>query len=315
MLRIPDRGMVRSVNKHNSSLSVVSDWIEASLLFEENCEKVSRSDVIDQLIDSEVYVKQDFADQFLIDVWKELSRRGRRLGRSCPFAIVGKVITRKKGWRQVPAYAYCMALSMVDLYHNDWLGPMGVSHAEQGELFERIAESSLATMGWSVLRTGWASGQSNVKLPKVVESVSAHLAESRINEAVVIEYKDYNEHGLDLVISRPFHEDSRGGKPAFLVQCASGLDETSKRKTPDISTWSKLIGFSSNPVRAFVVPFSYEENAFFRLCNDVDGMVLDRYRLLSAGRNGKGWLAADLKARIIGTLETRLQGVDRLRAS
>ena len=314
MLRLPDKGILHSVNVHRSSLNIACDWLESSLLFDEDCDVVYRQDGVDQLVDSGIYDDQNFAEEFIVRVWRELYRRCLSLGSSCPYEVSGKSIRRRKRWRTVPAHAFCMALSLERFYDLDWASPLAGSYAAQGVIFERIAEASLRALGWSVLRTGWSSGQSNVRLPEVVQRVSRHLNEPNINDGVVHHYRDKNEHGLDLVISRPFFRDERGGKPTYLVQCASGDDEKQKRSTPDMATWRKFIGFSANPARAFVVPFAYEEEEFFRLCSEVDGMVVERYRLLSAGMPGKAWLPNDLKSSIAAALKARLPEIESLRA-
>ena len=36
MLALPDNGMARSIYKHNIRLDILCDWIEGSILFDEN---------------------------------------------------------------------------------------------------------------------------------------------------------------------------------------------------------------------------------------------------------------------------------------
>lgn len=85
-----------------------------------------------------------------------------------------------------------------------------------------------------------------------------------------------------------------GDGSTYLMQCASGDDWTDKLHTPDIEVLKRLITFSSSPQRGIAMPFAQEDEEFSRQCNHVDGMLLDRYRLLSA--DGTDWVSSALKA-------------------
>src|SRR5205823_3869050 len=101
--------------------------------------------------------------------------------------------------------------------------------------------------------------------------------------------------GLDLLCYRPY-DDGRVGVPVFLVQCASGQDWESKLDTPKLKIWAKIVDFASTPKKAFAMPFTLEDWDFTRKCNDNDGMLMDRYRLLAAGRARPNWISSRLRA-------------------
>jgi hypothetical protein len=209
-----------------------------------------------------------------------------------------------------------MALTMTRMFGADWPGPIGGTYIEQGDIFERVAAAAMRGQGWQVYRSGWASGINNPPFSQVVDRVAAELDEKNVNTAMVDQYAESNELGLDLVCHRPFRDDRRGGRPVFLAQCASGMaknaTEAAKAKTPDLEIWCKLISFSANPKRAYFSPHSYGDLKFFKLCNRVDGLVIDRYRLLSAGHQRARWIPRDVRDdihRVVGASLSRLSAI------
>lgn len=92
------------------------------------------------------------------------------------------------------------------------------------------------------------------------------------------------------------------------MQCASGGDWMGKLHTPNIETWKRIITFSSSPQRAFSMPFALGDDEFFRCCTEIDGVLIDRYRLLSAGSTGD-WVSASLKSDLINWLLPRLSAL------
>jgi hypothetical protein len=48
------------------------------------------------------------------------------------------------------------------------------------------------------------------------------------------------------------------------------------------------------PTKAFATPFVVSDEEFDRACLKIDGLLLDRYRLLSAGANRREWLPIEL---------------------
>ena len=139
----------------------------------------------------------------------------------------------------------------------------------------------------------------------IVEGVAAHLSEPFIVEAMVEVYDDANEEGLDLVCHLPFR-DNRGGSPCISCSAPAVSNWTQKRKTPDIEVWRRLISFSADPTRAFAVPFPLEEKEFLKTCNRVNGMVLERYRLLSPGSRNADWVSSVLRQELIDWLSPEL---------
>ena len=120
-----------------------------------------------------------------------------------------------------------------------------------------------------------------------------------------------NEAGLDIVCHLSFG-DGRPSAPVLLVQCASGKHYDGKLHTPDLRIWARIVEFTCEPAKAFSTPFALEDEEFTRVTNLVNGMVLDRYRLLAPGRAGHDWLPAKLAADLVAWTAPRIEKLPRL---
>ena len=302
MLPLPSNGVRRSVTKHNSRVDVLADWIEGSVLFGEA--RVSTSDIKDSLCEHQIYSSQDFAAEFVSDLWAELRRRIER-GELTALAIDAHGIEPAHPWQDSPAHAFCLILAL-----RDWYSCADGTYTEQGELFEKLAERSLHARGWRLLRTGWSSKRVN-QLSATVTAVSSHLGEPQIPDGIgrwtTPAAKDA---GLDLVCDRPFFDD-RGGHPLFFVQCASGANWNDKVHTPDLRLWEKLIDFSNGPVRGFALPYVLPDDEFRRTASRVNGMVLDRLRLVGLPDKPDEWLRPKLCADLIAWVGSRVDGLQQ----
>ena len=88
MLALPDNGMSRSIDKHNIAFEYLCDWIEGSILFDETTDQFSVMDVVDVLIGEDIYDEQDFAEEIVVDAWKELNRRANCIDSAMPFSVI-----------------------------------------------------------------------------------------------------------------------------------------------------------------------------------------------------------------------------------
>ena len=88
---------------------------------------------------------------------------------------------------------------------------------------------------------------------------------------------------------RPF-PDNRVGVPVYLMQCASGENWVHKLHEPDLNVWTKIILFAATPSKAIAIPFVLLDKEFKQRCNRVNGMLLDRYRLLAAVNHNGKWV-------------------------
>jgi hypothetical protein len=287
MLVIPEKGMLPSVSKHNCRLDTFADWIEASLLFGKR-NRISQPDVVDILREEEIYEEQGLAWQMADMAWIELKRRAGCHGAGSPYKVEGKRVVRVASWRNSAAHSFFLTLSLAKWYPK-WAERFGSNYGEQGHLFERVTLSALEKImpKWSMVQTGW-SRTTPSKIKAIVPVIARALGDPEGDITPWVNAQA-NEAGLDILCVRSY-SDRRAGVPAFMVQCASGLDYYEKAKTPDLDEWGKLIEFTSTPKRALTSPFAFDEQEFKRVCNKVDGPLFDRCRLLFAGADGRPWI-------------------------
>jgi hypothetical protein len=302
MLKIPSKGFSRSVTRHNVDIGLCCDWLEASALFLQ--ENFTATDVVDVLRENEVYATQEFAWQFIEDVFQHLRVRAKVFGEGYPITPVDHRIELRGTVQEFSAYAFCLALSLPPFYP-EWARAFGANFNAQGELFERLtAESVQASLsGWDVHTTGW-SRTNTTNLTAVVKHVAGLLGESTGDIARWSKAKA-KEAGLDLLCFRAF-PDGRVGVPVYMVQCASGADWMEKLNTPDLNIWTKLISFAAKPKKAFAMPFALDDDDFIYRTAIVNGLLLDRHRLLAPGQAQRDWISAALSNDLVAWVTPRV---------
>lgn len=307
MLSLPTKGISRSVSTHNIDLDTLCDWIEANVLFDE--EELSQTDISDTLLEENIYENQDMALDIISSAWSEIRKRQRWLGKGTPFKITSRRISRLLSWKNVSAHSFCLILSISKCY-SGWTEKFGSDYTEQGELFELLTKESLERQfkDWEILLTGWSS-KNAIGIRQLINDIAARLGESvgNVSRWTSDSRKDAE---LDILLYRPF-KDKRVGIPVFLMQCASGGNWESKRKTPDLDLWTRIIEFAATPNRAFAIPFAMVDNLFIQNCNIVDGLLMDRYRILAAINQKKNWISKDLKRRLLQWLKPRVTELRR----
>ena len=307
MLALPTSGISRSVNSHNVKLDILCDWIEANVLFDE--EELSTSDIVSCLLSENIYEESDMAFDIVSNAWTEFRRRQSCIPNETPFSITSQRISRKIGWTQVPAHGFCVLLSLAECY-SGWTEQFGRDYTCQGRLFEEMMRESLNCQfkNWQLMLTGWSRTSTNA-LKDIVENIASTLGESvgNIKRWTSASAKDAE---LDLLLFRPF-SDGRVGIPVYLMQCASGANWKDKLRTPCLKTWGKIIEFAATPIKAFAMPFALLDDDFARKCNIVDGMLIDRYRILSATHYKKKWLPPELQRELVDWCKPRIEKLPR----
>lgn len=310
MFILPKKRFNRSVTTHNVDMGGCCDWLEASTIFL-NAE-ISKSDLVDLLCESEIYAEQDFAWELVSDVWINLRRRSRIFGRGYPLDVQRSRITARDDWRAYSPYAFCLTLSLPNLYP-EWARSFGSDSNDQGEIFEALTAAAFESIfsGWDVFRTGWSSSATS-NLKSIVEKIVDRIGETSGNIPKWTK-PTAKDAGLDLLCYFPF-VDERGGIPIYMFQCASGANWESKLKTPDLRVWQKVIDFASEPKKAFAMPFALSDEEFIRNCNIVNGLFLDRYRLLTPGVCSRDWMKDEkLKTEMAGWIEGRIATMQEIR--
>jgi hypothetical protein len=308
MLVIPTSGFARSVSTHNVDLDKLCDWIEASICFSDD-DAISITSVADVLVENEVYQDFSLAREMVQDAWAELKKRGHLIQQYCIFEIDEPWIRRRSDWRNYSLQAFCVMLSLAPIY-DWWKVEFGSNYVEQGDLFEEVVEEAISNNfgGWSTYRTGWSS-INQLRFPTILTEVSRRLNEQLLNIGQWDEDRA-KDMGLDMLWHRPF-ADRRAGTPVFLLQCASGDNWKKKLKTPDIAIWKDLIHFTTPPQRAVAIPFALLEREFYQTCIKVEGIVLERTRLLGAFNLSDKRPSSELNSRIIEWTEQRVNTLRR----
>jgi hypothetical protein len=303
------QGFRHSVNKHNTSTIVLADWIEASALFGDD-QKLPTPELVDLLLREEIYKDQDFCWEAIDASLREIRRRSK-LSVPFPLSISGRHIDRIiSSWRDIPVHSFLLLLTLAQRYDN-WTEVMPIDYNLQGELFEEVTRESLTSQlpDWVVHPTGWSRAHPT-KLPELVSDIAGRLGEIE-GEVKAWTDPEAKEAGLDLLCYRPF-PDGNVGIPLLMLQCASGhWNEPGKVKTPDIDIWTKIVIFASRPKRAFATHFSFLKNEFKKVSARVDGVLFDRYRLLSP-KAEKEWVSQLLKKRLLEWLEPRMNKFSEL---
>lgn len=303
MLALPSKGFARSVKKHNVDPAIFTDWLEACALFGDG--EASGPDVVDLLRENEIYESQEFAWEFVNDAFSAIRERKRVLGAGYPLTIqAGTRVVRVGEWIDAAPYAFCLALSLSRAYPDWWQG-FGQDFGPQGKLFEDLtAESVAATFhGWEVHQTGWAASQPNL-IAGIVQEIADRVGES-VGDVRRWSAKSAKEAGLDLLCFLPY-TDSRAGFPVILFQCASGKDWKLKVHDPKLRVWKRIVEFTIDPQKALAMPFALNQDDFRYHANLVNGLLLDRDRLLSPGQGNANWISADLTQRIRVWIEPRV---------
>ena len=174
MLVPPPKGFCYSVNSHNGELDALAEWIEGCITFVDK--RISKVEIVDELIGSQHYVDEDFAKQWLTFGWQELSHRKRCLGDACPFVLNASRIVAARSWTKTPAFSFCLMVSLQASYSKPFVEMFGSDYTEQGSLLERLTAESMEAIGWKTHGIGWSKGAANSIRDKV-ESLAAHLGE------------------------------------------------------------------------------------------------------------------------------------------
>ena len=304
MLSVP-KGFQRSVKAHNINVETFLDWVETTSLIAQ--EELSPSDIIDYLIEEQLYDEQDFAAEFVLPNWAALEARLSGLGHHSPISVKKRWMVRQLDWTEVPAYSFCLVVSLGPQY-DDWDNGFGSDYSVQGELFELVTKAAMEVRftGWKFLHTGWSKGNAS-SLRDVVGNLTSHINEP---SGYIDEYASCHAHeaGIDLVWHLPF-ADRRGGAPVYLVQCASGKKWKNKVSEPNIKEWTKIINFAGIPSKAFSLPYSLSKRDLRMQSNRAGGLILDRYRLLAHSISEKTWVPAALRHDLTNWLEPRIDWI------
>lgn len=285
MIKLPNEGRIKSINEHNCNIINLCDWIEACIGFSE--EIMTRTEVIDILLEEEIYNKQDFAGEFVDILWIYLKKREKANKKSLFYEISGNKIQQTYKWEDKIAHSFCLLLSLAP-YYDSW---KETDYNIQGELFEKLVKESLIALfpELKIFRTGWSPKSSEGSyFKKIVLEM-----QQRLNLANIYlekwDEKSKKEYGLDILVYFDF-QDNRAGTPFYMMQCASGGNWEQKLHTPDLEIWRDILKTGQHASKGFVIPFCISDEIFYRASKS-GGFFLDRCRLLKASEKKENWVS------------------------
>ncbi len=304
MLSHPSNFLLSKQGRNNDN-SLFLDWLESTSLFLE--EEFSQTDIVDHLVEEQLYEDQSVASEFVLSEWVALKQRLSWLGSYSPIGFKDRWVVRQLDWRKVPAHSYCLVVSFGPKC-DGWSSRFGRDYTEQGRLFELITRAAMESRfsGWRFLHTGWARDKAS-KLSTVIGNLISAIDERKGNPDNYLA-RDAKDAGVDLIWHLPF-ADGRGGAPVYLAQCASGENWVYKVNEPNINEWTKIVDFAAVPNKAFSLPFSLGERELRRQSNQAGGLLLDRYRLLAHSVSESKWVPAPLRQDLIDWLEPRIDWI------
>ena len=304
MIKLPHKGRFISRKEHNCDDIIMLDWIEACIGFRE--ERLSCSDITDILLEEEIYIDQDFANAYVNDLWEQIAKREKLNKDALFYKITGNTIKRKYSWNERLPHAFCLLLSLKPHY-DTWKES---SHNEQGELFERLVKEAITTIfsHLNVYHTGWTkkNSQSNY-FKELVNKMKKKLNLSDVN-IENWDSKNAKDYGLDILAYTDLN-DNRCGLPYYMMQCASGNNWKEKLKTPDLAVWKDILIPGHFALRAFAMPFCIKDDVFYRSSIKVEGLFLDRTRILKATEKKEHWLSSNLQDAIKKWIDQRIDKI------
>jgi hypothetical protein len=307
MIGIPESGMSPSAKVHNCDMLGVADWILSSSLFCE--EDVSKSDVLDALMENNIYKSQDFCQEFILSVWTMLDSFFDDI-KTPALRIDSKAVRFLADWKSDKALAYCLTASLRPNYES-WSTKHCGDYIQQGAILEELTQIALSRYHPNARfkTTGWSGLNTNQQFSALIAQICADT--------------NFTEQNLDLWdngTAKDMGLDVYGFFPAFgrlpsspflMFQCASGSNWKKKRHTPDLGLWQHVIDIHAKPVRGMSIPFLVEEKEFKKSLVLIGGPLIDRKSLLSA-ISGDLNIPAGLQSTIESWVEPRVTNLEKL---
>lgn len=242
-----------------NSISSTADWVELYITFQ-NC-GLSRTQLGSFLESSK---GKESSDDFIKDVWDELSYRRIMYGGSPPFQIDYYYIQSDLEWKNAPEYLACLIFSL-EGNPNTAVSSAAVA----GKYFERISNEAVKNYikGNSIIY-GFPSEQN-------IEEISKSLLFEKFNYLPPSYRKDRN---LDLIAWKSWG-DNRASQLILFVQCAAGNNWKTKTKELNIRAWEKYIHVAAKLIKGFSIPIVISDAEELHEISTDAGIVIDRSRI------------------------------------
>ncbi len=87
---------------------------------------------------------------------------------------------------------------------------------------------------------------------------------------------------------------------------SSNLSSSERCPSAKLRVWKRIVEFTIDPQKALAMPFALNQDDFRYHANLVNGLLLDRDRLLTPGQGNPNWISADLTQRLRDWIEPRV---------
>ena len=116
MLSMPEIGFQRSIDVSNVNSNASADWLESTLLFDE--QELSKNEVVDILLEEQICDSdsQDMAHQIANEAWNELERRQHWGGLPKSVNLTNNRILTTKQWTDEIVRAFFVLLSIQRIF-------------------------------------------------------------------------------------------------------------------------------------------------------------------------------------------------------
>ncbi|MDR6515853.1 hypothetical protein [Chryseobacterium camelliae] len=226
------------------------EWLELNLL--KSNMPLSKSTVMSLAND---------VDENDVDSWfSELIDRGYDL-ELCIYEQRGNTIYPLYRWDSIPEYFLCLYFCY-----------FGASKDKIGtKLFERISSIALKNyIGGEIKTFGFPS---DTNLNRFLDEVAPLCFEQR----GILAHPDYKDDGVDVLCYKNFG-DSRSGNMYVLLQCAAGINWTSKSPI-NLTRWVRYIYWPQSNLLTSIATTEYIQKSSWVKRVDDYGLLLDRCRV------------------------------------
>jgi hypothetical protein len=274
----------------------LADWMEASLLVQDDPGKISDSDLQEALVGAG-WDREEGLEHIL----QQFRHRSNAVGARYPVERVGSGFRARGEWGDYPCYSFLLFVSLNQSY-----GELNFRRGarEPAILFELITARALELfLGGAAIRIGSPRLR---PVPAGFPAALAYLA-GAIREPVRndggLERHGAGDDGLDIWLTKGF-QDERTSSVFVVAQCAIGEDWGVKRSELDLDLWYRHIDWFTRPLKAFAVPFQINQDSW-RETAARGGLILDRLRIAQALEPGH--LPGPIVARIRNWTRQRIE--------
>lgn len=253
----------------------LTDWLEASLLFQSEHDYLATADVEESL---EAFDLTEDLEAIVARLTARIRRRKMAIGDAYPVVVEPRGYSRTGSWEEYLTYSFLMLLSLSQHYQS--LRLSNGQAREPGELFETLG---VETLGRYVCGEAFRFGAPRrAPVPPGFVPALAYLhGRARVDPGSPIETGAEQDDGLDIVAWRPFTDD-RPGHSVLLGQCAIGVGWDKKFGDLKLDVWERRVAWNVKPGRAFLVPIEMDlDPSSWRKALHEFGVIFDRLRIAS----------------------------------